>query len=257
MKAKDAMCPFDLAQFRQKKSEVAGLPDLHALERVEDKALWCLCFSKDKVGVEYLSPAEISVILADVFEISAGEDAIRKALTRAAGKVHSRQVAHVTKFSIMKPGRESVSAAVKNRVLVVDPTQALAAVRGLEDLFGQFSGVAKICDPYLDSKTLQVLEMIPDACTIRFLSTPPRQGAAFTRAYAGYRAQHDNIEIRTIPPGKLHDRYVIVGQEMWLIGHSLNAIGTKQTFVVKLDGGIRDQIDPWFESTWRTAQILN
>ena len=73
----------DLKPFEAKKNEVAHLPDLYTLERVEDKALWALLFSKDKVGIPYLSALEISTILADVFEVSVDEAAIRMALNRA------------------------------------------------------------------------------------------------------------------------------------------------------------------------------
>ena len=247
----------NLASFKTKKGELQDTPDVYALERVEHKALWCLWFAKDKVGIEYLSAAEISTILADIFEVSAEESAIRMALTRAREKVHTRTLRQTKRFSIMQAGRDSLDAATVNRAFVVDPAQQHTSIRKIAELLGQFTGNAKICDPYLDPRTLQVLEMIPDSCTIQFLSTPPKQNAnALLRQYNAYKNEHGNLEIRTILPGQLHDRYAIVGPNMWLIGHSLNRIGTKQTFIVKLDGDIKQQTEQNFDAAWQTAQIL-
>lgn len=247
----------DLSLFRTKKADLDGLPDLYALDRIEDQALWCLAFAKDKAVVDYLSAGEISALLAGVFELSKSESAIRMALTRSGEKVHTRNFEGIQRFCIMKPGRDSLNAAASDGAFVVDPAQQHTAIRKIAELLGKFAGIAKLCDPYVDARTLQVLEMIPDSCSIEFLSTPPKQNAnALVRLYNAYKSQHGNLEIRTIPHGQLHDRYAIVGQDMWLIGHSLNAIGTKQAFIVKLNGDIKGQMEHTFDATWQTAQIF-
>src|SRR5690348_1198452 len=241
---------------RSKKEDLDGLPDLRALNGVENEALWCLWFAKEKADIDYLSAAEISAVLSDVFEISCKEPAIRMALMRAGAKVHIRSFGRTNKFSIMKIGRESVCSSANEQVFVVDPAQPHTAICKVAELFGGFAGRVKICDPYLDDRTLGIVAMISDSCVVQFLSTPPQNAIAFSRHYGGYRAQHRNIEIRILPAGQLHDRYVLVGQDMWLIGHSLNRIGTKQTFVVKLGGGVKQEVEKWFDLAWSSAQIL-
>lgn len=147
----------DLKPFEAKKDEVAHLPDLYTLERVEDKALWALLFSKDKVGIPYVSALEISTILADVFEVSVDEAAIRMALNRAKNRVHVKSFGRSKKFSIMKDGKESLYRAAKDMVIIVDPSQPRTAIQKLADMLGSLAGEVKICDPYLDRKTLEVL----------------------------------------------------------------------------------------------------
>jgi len=246
----------DLAVAKNHANDVSGLPDLHAMERVEGQALWALAFMKDKVGVDYLSAAEISAILADVFELSADESAVRMALTRSGGKVYSKRFGRTMKFSIMKSGREYLSLACSDSAIIVDPQKPHRAIVQISELFGGFSGVVKICDPYLDKKTLEVTAMLSNGCDLRFLSVPPKDGPTFLRHLKAYRVEHPNLEIHCIPPGKIHDRYLITTQDMWLIGHSLNAIGSKQTFVTKLGGDIRAEVEAAFDLMWAGGAVL-
>jgi hypothetical protein len=255
--AEQAVGPkLDLAAAKNRANDLSGLPDLLALERVEGQALWALAFMKDKVGVDYLSAAEISSILADVFEMSADESAVRMALSRAGGKVHSMLFGRTRKFSIMKPGREYLAAASSESAIIVDPQKPHRAIVRISELFGGLSGIVRICDPYLDKKTLEVTAMLPNRCDVRFLSVPPKDGPTFLRHLKAYRVEHPNLEIRCIPPGKIHDRYLITTQDMWLIGHSLNAIGSKQTFVTKLGGDVRAEVEAAFELMWAAGAVL-
>jgi len=246
----------DLAGLKIRSKDVADLPDIHALQRIEDKALWVLIFTKDKINVDYLSAAEVSTILSDVFEVSVDESAIRMALTRARDKVHSKDFGRTRKFSVMKPGREHLSRVTRDSVIIVDPQKPHQAIQRISDLLGTFSGTVKICDPYLDKKTLEVTAMIPDNCDVRFLSNPPKDGQTFLRHLKAYKVEHPNLQVRTISPGHIHDRYILVGQDMWLVGHSLNAIGSKQALVVKLGQNIRGEIEKWFDGTWVSAGIV-
>jgi hypothetical protein len=246
----------DLATAKNRANDTSGLPDLLALERVEGQALWVLAFMKDKVGTDYLSAAEISAVLADVFELSADESAVRMALTRSGNKVHSKLFGRTKKFTIMKPGREYLAASSSDSTIIVDPQKPHRAIVQISELLGGLSGVVRICDPYLDKKTLEVTAMLPDRCDVRFLSTPPKDGPAFLRHLKAYRLEHPNLAIRCIPPGRIHDRYLITTQDMWLIGHSLNAIGSKQTLVTKLGGDVRTEIGAAFESMWAAGAVL-
>lgn len=253
---RDVEKDLDLKPFEAKKNEIDQLPDLYTLERVEHKALWVLLFSKDHAGVPYLSALEISTVLADVFEVSVSEAAIRMALSRAKNRVHVKTFGRSKKFSIMQDGRESLYEAAKDRVIIVDPSQPRTAIQKLADMFGSLAGEVKICDPYLDRKTLEVLAMIPVECVIHFLSNAQKDGRAFLRHYKAYRAERGNAEIRTILPGQIHDRYLISDREIWSIGHSLNAIGTKQTIIQKLGDDAKRELERWFDATWTSATPL-
>jgi len=246
----------DLAAFNTKAEEAGQLSDLHSLGRVEDQALWVLMFAKDKVSVPCLSAAEISTVLADVFEVSADEGAVRMAMNRAKGKVHVKAHGRTKKFSIMKKGREAVYSAGKDTVIIVDPARPCQAISKIAKLLGAFSGAVSICDPYLDKRTLEVVNMMPQTCVIRLLSNPPRDGQAFVRYYRAYKQERENVDIRTIPPGQIHDRYILADQFVYIFGHSLNAVGTKQSLVIKLTGDVKRQLQEWFGGTWANATPL-
>lgn len=247
---------FDIGAFVARRNDTNELPALQTIERVEDLALWVLQFSKDRVGRPYLSAKEISRILADVFEVSADEAAIRMALSRAGRKVHAQNCGGTKRFTIMQKGRDALVDASSDRVILVDPAQPRTAIQRLSDLLGGLSGTVRICDPWIDRKTFEVLAMIPEASEVRLLSTAPKDGMAFHRHYRVYKSDHKLTEIRTVPAGQLHDRYLLAGRDMWLIGHSLNAIGTKQSFVVKVGGDVPLQVEKWFDAVWTTATPL-
>jgi hypothetical protein len=98
--------------------------------------------------------------------------------------------------------------------------------------------------------------MIPDISEVRFLSDSPKDGPAFLRHLKAYRIEHPNLQVRAILPGQIHDRYLITAQNMWSIGHSLNAIGSKQTIVAKVGEDVRKEMEKSFDSMWATATVL-
>ncbi len=246
----------DLGVARENATNVSELPDLHALERVEDKALWALAFAKDKMGTSYLSSAEISTMLSDVFEMSTDVPAIRMALSRGGKLVHTKNFGSVRKFSIMKAGRKQLAGAASRAAIIIDPQKPHQGILQISDLLGGLSGLIRVCDPYLDRKTLEITPMMPDRCEIRFLSNHPKDGPEFARHLKAYKVEHPNLQIRTMPPGRIHDRYLITDHELWSIGHSLNAIGSKQTIIARLGEEIRTEMERAFECLWNNATVL-
>ena len=67
-----------------------------------------------------------------------------------------------------------------------------------------------------------------------------------------------NIEVRQLDKGIIHDRYFIDSNGFWLSGNSINNLGAKESFIVRLeDKGIRDTLLKQFEGRWnRDAKAI-
>ncbi|TDM05086.1 MAG: hypothetical protein C4K60_20025 [Ideonella sp. MAG2] len=41
-------------------------------------------------------------------------------------------------------------------------------------------------------------------------------------------------DVRVVPSSKLHDRFMVVDNEVWFVGNSLNSLGVKASMIVRL-----------------------
>ena len=65
-----------------------------------------------------------------------------------------------------------------------------------------------------------------------------------------------NIEVREYNKSEIHDRYLINHKNMFLIGTSLNYIGKKDTFIVKVGNDMRETVSAVFYRRWRVAKNI-
>jgi hypothetical protein len=126
----------------------------------------------------------------------------------------------------------------------------------VEDIFGSLIGVVRICDPYADNRSLDILTQAGRADEIRFLTTTITRETAFRRDFSAFKNEHGNrLEIR-ISKYPLHDRYLISANAVWFIGTSLNGLGRKQSFIVPLGTDFKSMALPAFDRVWNTAGVF-
>lgn len=123
--------------------------------------------------------------------------------------------------------------------------EAADFVQGL--LRGARSSVV-IADPYLSALQLgQFLYAVHGSkvgvtlltTKLAFTPNPPRTRWGMLQAFKGSLEElqkHQKLTPRVyvIPASSLHDRFLVVDEEVWLIGNSLNALGEKASMVVRL-----------------------
>jgi hypothetical protein len=105
-----------------------------------------------------------------------------------------------------------------------------------------------ICDPYADPSSLEPLSQILYGGRLLTRSKQIRPDVV-TRAWA----QSKGIEVRVL--SKLHDRCLIGSQCGFLIGTSLNGLGDKHGFLVKLDASTCASVRDVFEELWSSAVL--
>lgn len=219
------------------------------------RVLWVLRTAAEDFGEEWLTAAEIADVLRDVYKVpvprqrvpgllAGGELAAKK---RIRGKFH---------YQLMLAG-VSLLEAKGSAVTFVDPTNALSQIRGLEGVLSELTGSVRVCDPYVDGKTLDFLAECMSAEGIQLLTHQVNRREKFRRDLDAFRRQYSlAIEVRVADAGVLHDRYIIDGSSMLLIGTSLNSFARKQSFVVRVGEDVRRLVEKEFRSLWAKATVL-
>jgi hypothetical protein len=139
-------------------------------------------------------------------------------------------------------------------ITLVDPSKAVQAVLKLHEFLSKLYGDIRICDPYIDDKTIEHLDSCPQSSTILLLSQTIRDSGKLRRLLSAFRASGKNLTIRQTAGSKLHDRYIIDSKAMMILGTSLNGLGKKQCFIIQAGSDFRKIILKEFENIWKNAQ---
>lgn len=148
---------------------------------------------------------------------------------------------------------EQALLAPRAEALVVDPAKALQAAISLHTLLGNLRGAVRICDPYVDYSTLQHLDACTGATAIHLLTDNVTDSGRLRALVAAGATQNPRIEVRRVAGHRLHDRYIMDGTTMQVLGTSLNGFGKKQCFVVRLGQDIRNTMLTFFTGAWSAA----
>jgi hypothetical protein len=135
-------------------------------------------------------------------------------------------------------------------IQLIDPGKAVIATARLHDTLSSLSGLVRLCDPYLDHISLQHLDAIPAKTTIRFLSFNITDTGTTRSLVSAFSAKGVALEIRKAHGGVLHDRYIIAGNRVLILGTSLNGFGKKQCFVIRAGQSIAQSLTKTFDELW-------
>lgn len=237
-----------LQRFRELRVTVDSDP--HSLGDDRLQVLWCFSVVKDDADLAYLTPAQASEILRELEGIHVSRQRANGILTKERGTVSRKRIRGKPHFKIMKSGEDALNA-VEQMSVFVDPASALSEIRRMEDVLSKLKGTLKICDPYIDNKTLDFLAECRSAAELRLLTVNAYEKTKLRRDLEAFRKQHSApIEIRVAGGSPLHDRYIVHQEGMLLLGGSLNGFAKKQTFVVNLGTDIRAASEHAFDAAW-------
>jgi hypothetical protein len=237
-------------------ASLASLPDIGVISDERLQALWTLHVGQERASVEMMTPSEISLVLRDAFGVALSRQRIEAILSNEKQAVAKRRKNGKRAYQVMKAGISEVEG-VSAQVVLIEPERALSSLRATEGLLHSLAGDLKICDPYVDGRTLDLLGECSNADSVQLLTANVKKETTFKRDAKAFGKEHGSaLEVRVAPSGVLHDRYVIHVAGMLLFGTSLNGIGFKQSFVVALGEDIRASVLMSFDSYWRTATPL-
>jgi hypothetical protein len=238
---------------RFKAANLENLPSLNAMSDDAAQVFWVLLIGRDRAEQARMTAHEIGMVLQDVYGVMVPRQRITGLLDRERRTIARRRRGRQTEYQLMDEGAQIVLRAGPD-VVFIQPEQALSGIRTVESMLQSLAGEVKVCDPWIDGRTLDLLGVAVNATALRLMTTNITKPAPFARDLKAFRQQHAvPIEVRIASQKVLHDRYVIDQGGMLILGTSLNNIGAKQTFVVSTGEDVRSMASAAFDRIWRTS----
>jgi hypothetical protein len=231
-----------------------NLPDIHQLEE-RQQVFWALVAAKSFPHFDGLSAVQISEFLANRCEIAMSRQKVAAILEkeRISGTVTMTRRQRLAYFRIMRRGEDEIVRASAKAILI-DPSKALTSIRAVEDILRSLKGDVRVCDTYVDSKTLDYLAELKNATRVQLLTENLQDSGRLKRDLVAFEKEHAvPIELRVSAPGRLHDRYVLHSNGMLLVGASLKDIGKKQSMIVALSASVSSEVGRGFGRVWHDA----
>lgn len=234
-------------------ADVTDLPALGAMRDDAARAYWVLLVGRDRADQARMTAHEIAMVLQDVYGVVVPRQRITGLFGRERRTIARRRRGRQREYQLMDAGAQIVLGAGSS-VVFIQPEEALSGIRTVEAMLESLTGNVRVCDPWVDGRTLDLLGMATHATALRLLTANITKPAPFARDLRAFRREHTvPIEVRVSPQKVLHDRYAIDDTGMLILGTSLNNIGAKQTFVVSTGADVRSLALTAFDGLWRSA----
>jgi len=239
--------------------DLSHYPDIHLYADLRRQAFWVLDVAGKEFGADRLTPNQVAEILVERFEISTTPRAVGSVLGKAAKDGLVNKKTKTSEFKIMESGREELYLTTEENpsVFYIEPDKPYSAKLILfDEVLSRMRNRIWICDPYVGIRLLDILNKIDVSIEIRIMTQQVQDKAAFIRALVDFKREHLSTEVKVTQSTEIHDRYVISDTGMWLVGHSLKDLGSKETFLVRVGDDIRDSVESVFKGRWNASANL-
>jgi hypothetical protein len=228
----------------------------HVLDAVKLKAYWALD-QLESVGDDRFTAGTLSSFLVEKHGVKTSRQAIGYALKSDRAATHK----NAKGYKLMESGRKQLREVYsKEEVIVIEAGKPFSAKNvELKKILSSFAGEIRISDPYLDVATLDVIFKGVDVGTpVKILSQNliDKPSGSFTRHLGDLRKEGYQVEIGIYSSSDLHDRYLMDAGSFWLSGNSLNHLGEKESFLVRLGEDIRQSMTATFNNRWKAAKVI-
>ena len=227
--------------------------DVHLLPNTRGVSLWVLEYLSDNDNDRF-SPKFVAEYMVESMGMSVSHKAVHTVLSRAVESKYCHKRADG--FKIMKSGQDELMRQMSiNRVVLIEPGKPFSAGVEVGTIFSQMVGPLCFNDPYVDEQTLDTLHRYfsDHKEPIRVLTQQIKNQGRFKSDLAKMVSEGIKIEVGKVNQKTLHDRYFIDNGSLWISGNSLNNIGQKESFLVRLDGSMRDSMLQAFNDRWCLA----
>jgi len=227
--------------------------DPRSFDEPLNQVLAVLVRAKRSTAEPWMGAAAISASLRDDFGIALHWRTIYTMLLGNSRLVSRKRASGTWLFCAMSAADDLVMP--ERAVELIDPQNALRSVLSLHDILARLRGTVRVCDAYVDRRTIEHLEAIDRSASIRLLTKQVHDEGVLRRIVAAAQ-QNRSLELRVGVGEAIHDRYVIDDDSMLLIGTSLNALGKKQSFVVRVGQDVRRWTGAAFDEMWQRGKPL-
>src|SRR5579885_2763406 len=176
-----------LTRFAELRGSAIGDPNALPDDRL--RVLWVLAATKDDLDLAYMTSAQISEILCDGEGIHLSRQRVAGILQKERGTVAKRRHQGCTRYKIMRRGIDEITPASLSSIYV-DPERALTQIRKMEEILASLKGDLKICDPYIENKTIDFIAECRSASSIKLLSSNVLKETKLRRDFAPYDKEY-------------------------------------------------------------------
>lgn len=154
------------------------------------------------------------------------------------------------------PDKQSMLESDLPTVIRIGAGGPYQARQKIADLFAALTGDISVCDPWYGKGSLVSLSAFTACSSLRFLTKNPDRNE---RTFIGttikeFCTDYSYVQIHEYAGSDIHDRYVLGGDKLIILGHGLKDIGKKESFVVIFDrdtaGDLMDSLAESFEDKW-------
>ena len=246
--------------------DTSNFPDFYLYKNPLEQGLWVLWVAKEKLGIKKLSAERIASIIRECKEISIEARSVNNSFSKAKGKIHTYKENGEAYFGIMRPGKDYLLSLIKEGYIDVfyfEPGKPFSNKRIIsKDILNNLKGELKIVDPYCDIRSLDIVrEAINPA--VKFLARVDNlrdKKARFLQQLPDFKKEYPQIEVRDYPHDDIHDRYIISSDGIFLLGHSIKDLGTKESFAISLNKSafknLFEALTESFDRRWKQSKPL-
>jgi len=216
-------------------------------------------------SIESLTAEHITACL-EAAGVFVKKKSVLRALARAGDRVSPKEaIDGEISYRLMTKGKRDLPDSFSKTTLSVVRVEAgkpRTARIQLGSILSKLSGIVKICDPYYGIRSFDSLDEIPKGCTIKFLSANASdKGTKLSGIIQDFKKENPGFELRILkPPISIHDRYIIGKRELLLLGHGLKDIGSKESFIIRLEAHVAKdlirELNTSFDNLWNKAQAV-
>lgn len=218
-----------------------------------------LVLAEDNTDYRTLSAITISDAL-EAAGVAVTDVQITNAFKNAGGRIKTKTSKSGTYYRLMTSGRREIEPLLEVgplRVSYIEAGKPRTARMFLKGMLGKLSGKVRISDPWYGERSLDSLALIPKSCTVQFLTAQAGGSKASKAKLPGalkdFKSEHPNVELRKYPnPKQLHDRHILAGSELLILGHGIKDIGEKESFVITVSKSEAPDLIADMEATFDT-----
>lgn len=245
------MDDLERALTRIRKVDLSAFPNVLIFEKPMDAGLWALWILQEKFGFfdqHFTTDVLEQVLLRCGTSFYAKE--IERSFTRAARNLHKTvDVSGRSMFMITEKGKQHLRKfqdAENIEIIFVEGEKHRTAFRKFSEIIEKTKGKIMLVDKFYSRKSLDTLEEFGKKREIEFLTAKMSSGEnpnKFKKELARFKKEFKKISIRIYSKEyELHDRYVLSGDTLILLGRGIQDIGEKESFVIVIKGKVGEDL---------------
>ena len=159
------------------------------------------------------------------------------------------------------PKLQKIEPIPSDNTIILQKGKTVEILRQISEVFNNSTRFLKVMDNWVGVRTLEYFTAIPDI-QVKILTSniEKKNQVEFHVMLKRINETRSNpIEVRLCEPKEFHDRYVIGGKELWMIGSSLKDVGYKNWTTINRinDNEQRKELNKIFDGLWKKSTVFD